>query len=117
MSERESQFSVWGFVKGIGKFFIGAMLVIQGVIGLFLILMLVGILSGIADGMAGNKDKVAANIEEGSALTLNLNGYLVEQAEEVDPFEEFIESAYGVDEPDQIEVGDVVRAIKAAKDG
>lgn len=115
MSEHESGFSLWGFIKGFGKLVIGILLLVQGLIGLVVMLLFVGILVGITNGVAGNNDKVSIAIPDGAALVLNPNGILVEQAEDVDPFEVFIEEAYGVNEPTQIEVHDVVDVIHHAK--
>ncbi len=79
-------------------------------------LLFVGILVSVTNGIAGNKEKVSVTIPDGAALVLNPNGVLVEQAEDVDPVEVFIEEAYGVNQPKQIEVHDVVRTIRKAKD-
>ena len=95
---------------------IGLLLLIQGLIGLVVLLIFVGVMVSITNGIAGNNDQVSIAIPDEAALHLNPNGVLVEQAETVDPFEVLIEEAYGVDEPKQIEVHDIVRAIRAAKD-
>ncbi len=116
MSEQESHFTVWGFIKGFGKLMIGLLLLVQGLIGLVVMLLFVGVLVSVTNGIAGNKEKVSIAIPDGAALHLNPNGVLVEQAEDVDPFEVLIEEAYGVDQPRQIEVHDVVRVIRNAKD-
>ncbi len=115
MSEHESGFSLWGFIKGFGKLVIGILLLVQGLIGLVVMLLFVGILVSVTNGVAGNNDKVSVSIPDGAALLLNPNGVLVEQAEDIDPFEVFIEEAYGVNEPTQIEVHDVVDVIRSAK--
>ncbi len=73
--------SVWGFVKGFGKLMIGFLLLIQGLIGLFVMLLFVGILVGISNGVGGNNDKIQVTIPDGAALVLNPNGVLVEQSE------------------------------------
>ena len=114
VSDTASSFSVWGFVKGFGKLMIGMLLLLQGVIGLVVLLLVVGVLVSVTSGVAGNNDQVSVTIPKGAALTLDLNGVLVEQAEDVDPFQVLIEEAYGVNEPMQIEVHDVVRVIREA---
>lgn len=114
MSEHNSNVTVWGFIKGFGKFLIGSLLVLQGIIGLVVLLAVVGIMTNVANGLGGNNDKVTVAIPDEAALVLNPNGILVEQAESVDPFQVFIEEAYGVDEPGQIEVHDLVRVIRNA---
>ncbi|NOX94671.1 MAG: signal peptide peptidase SppA [Alphaproteobacteria bacterium] len=116
MSENDSHFSVWGFIKGFGKLMIGLLLLLQGLIGLVVMLMFVGVLVSVTNGFAGNNDKVSISIPDEAALVLNPNGVLVEQAESVSAFEVLIEEAYGVDEPQQIEVHDIVRVIRKAKD-
>ncbi len=114
MSQEDSHFTVWGFIKGFGKLLIGLLLLLQGIIGLVVMLLFVGVLVSISNGVAGSNDKVSLSIPKDAALLLNPNGVLVEQAEEVDPFELLIEEAYGVEGPSQIEVHDVVRTIRAA---
>jgi protease IV len=116
VSDNESNFTVWGFIKGAGKLIIGLLLLVQGLIGLVVMLLFVGVLVSVTNGIAGKGEKVSISIPDVAALHLNLNGVLVEQAEEVDPFEALIEEAYGVNKPTQIEVHDLVRAIRTAKD-
>lgn len=115
MSDTSSSFTVWGFIKGFGKLMIGLLLLLQGLIGLVVLLLFVGVMVSVTSGVAGNKEQVSVTIPDGAALTLDLNGVLVEQAEDVDPFEVIIEEAYGINEPMQIEVHDVVRVIREAK--
>ena len=115
MSE-QSGFSVWGFIKGFGKLVIGSLLVLQGLIGLVVLLLFVGVLVSVANGVAGNADKPQVTIPDEAALVINPNGVLVEQAKDVDPFEAVIEEAFGADQPTQIEVHDLVRVIRKAKD-
>lgn len=115
MSE-DNKFGVWGFLKGFGKLIIGILLVLQGVIGLAMLLLFVGLFVGVSDGIGGKK-AVGGGVPKDAALFINPNGVLVEEAEAVDPLEQFFEQAYGVEEPSQIEVGEVARAIRsAAKD-
>ncbi len=116
MSDSDSHFSVWGFIKGVGKLMIGLLLLLQGLIGLVVMLMFVGVLVSVTNGFAGNNDKVSISVPDDAALVLNPNGVLVEQAESVSAFEVLIEEAYGVDDPQQIEVHDIVRVIRKAKD-
>ena len=56
--------------------------------------------------------KCRSAVPDGAVLHLDPNGVLVEQAESVDPFEALIEEAYGVNEPSQIEVHDIVRVLR-----
>ena len=116
VSEQYSQFSIWGFLKGFGKLVIGMLLLLQGVIGLVVLLMFVGIFVSIANGVSGSKKDQAVTIPEEAALVIDPNGVLVELAEAEDPFEAIIEDAYGASSPSQISVHDLVRAIRHAKD-
>ncbi len=116
MSGEDSNFTVWGFIKGFGKLLIGLLLLLQGLIGLVVLILFVGVLISVSNGVAGGKPAANAAIETGSALLFNPNGVLVEEAEVKDPFDQFVEDAYGVDEPSQIELSDVVRVIRKAKD-
>ncbi len=112
----QSGFSVWGFIKGFGKLIIGVLLLLQGLIGLVVLLLFVGVLVSVANGVAGNADKPQVTIPDEAALVINPNGVLVEQAAEIDPFEAVVEEAFGTDQPTEIEVHDLVRAIRKAKD-
>ncbi len=112
----QSGFSVWGFIKGFGKLVIGVLLLLQGLIGLVVLLLVVGVLVSVANGVAGNADKPQVSIPDEAALVINPNGVLVEQGKEIDPFEAVIEEAFGANQPMQIEVHDLVRAVRKAKD-
>lgn len=112
MSEEEHRNSVWGFLKGFGKLLIGILMVLQGIVGLAVLLLFVGLFVGISDGIGGKK--AVTHVPKDAALLINPNGVLVEEAEVEDPFEDFIEEAYGAEEPSQIEVGELARAIRAA---
>ncbi|MEM8773102.1 MAG: signal peptide peptidase SppA [Pseudomonadota bacterium] len=116
MSDRDSGFTVWGFIKGFGKLIIGLLLLLQGLIGLVVLLLIVGVLVSVANGVAGNADKPQVAVPTDAALLINPNGVLVEQAAEIDPFEVIVEEAYGINQPTQIEVHDLVRVIRKAKD-
>ncbi|MEQ1929410.1 MAG: signal peptide peptidase SppA [Parvularculaceae bacterium] len=116
MASDENNFTIWGFIKGFGKLLIGFLLLLQGVIGLIMLLLVIGVAVSLSSGVDGGKANVAASIEDGSALLINPNGVLVEQAPEADPFQQALEEAYGFDEPDQIEVHDVIRAIRRASE-
>lgn len=94
---------------------IGFLLLIQGLIGLFVMLLFVGVLVSISNGVGGNNDKIQISVPDGAALVLNPNGVLVELAEDEDPFQVFLEEAYGRSDPQEIEVHDVVRVIREAK--
>ena len=113
MSEDDKDFSVWGFVKGFGKLLIGVLLLLQGIIGLVVMLMIVGVIVSVSNGFAGGGGGEGPSIPKEAALLINPNGVLVEQAELVDPFEQAISEAYGASEPQQIEVHDLARAIRA----
>lgn len=115
MSDDEHKSGVWGFLKGFGKLIIGILLILQGVIGLAMLLLFVGIFVGVSDGLGGKQ--TVGTVPKDAALLINPNGVLVEETEVKDPFEQFLQNAYGTEEPEQIAVGDLARAIRsAAKD-
>ncbi|GJL90559.1 signal peptide peptidase SppA [Hyphococcus sp.] len=116
MSEHESHFSVWGFIKGFAKLIIGVLLMLQGLIGLVVLILIVGVMTQVMNGVAGNADTVSVSIPDEAALVLDPNGMIVEIAEDVNPLEVLREEAYGISEPSQIEVHDLVNVIRAAKD-
>ena len=116
MSEHESHFSVWGFIKGFAKLIIGMLLMLQGLIGLIVLILIVSVMVEVTNGIAGSDEKVSVSIPDDAALVLDPNGVLVELAEDVNPLEVLREEAYGINEPTQIEVHDLVRVIRAAKD-
>ncbi len=116
MPEHESHFSVWGFIKGFAKLIIGMLLMLQGLIGLIVLILIVGVMVEVTNGIAGSGEKVSVSIPDDAALVLDPNGVLVELAEDVNPLEVLRQEAYGVSEPTQIEVHDLVRVIRAAKD-
>ena len=116
VSEHESGFSVWGFIKGFAKLIIGVLLVLQGLIGLVILIRFVGVMVQVTNGIAGKTDPVSVSIPDNAALVLDPNGVLVEIAEDVNPLDVLREEAYGISEPSQIEVHDLVKVIRAAKD-
>ena len=116
MSDDESKSGVWGFIKGFGKLLIGILLVLQGIVGLAMLLLFVGFFVAVSDGVGGNKP-VGVDVPKDAALLIKPNGVLVEEAETKDPVSAFVEQAYGAEDPQQIEVGELARAIRsAAKD-
>lgn len=116
MSEHESHFTVWGFIKGFTKLVIGFLLVLQGLIGLIILLLFVGVMVQVTNGIAGSNDPVSISIPDEAALVIDPNGQLVEIAEDMNPLQVLREEAYGMSEPTQIEVHDLVKVIRAAKD-
>jgi len=113
VAEEEHRSSVWGFIKGFGKLLSGILLILQGVVGLALVLLLVGLFANASSFMAGGAGP-AARVPSEAALLINPNGVLVEESEPADPFEQVFQEAYGAEEPSQIEVGAVARAIRHA---
>jgi len=115
VSDEEHKSGVWGFLKGFGKLIIGILLVLQGIVGLAMLLLFVGFFVGVSDNLGGKKS--GASVPKEAALLLNPTGVLVEETEVKDPFEQIVQEAYGADEPDQVSVSDIARAIRsAAKD-
>ena len=93
MSEHESHFSVWGFIKGFAKLIIGVLLVLQGLIGLVVLLLIVGVMTQVMNGVAGNNDSVSIAIPNEAALVIDPNGVIVEIAEDVNPLDVLREEA------------------------
>ena len=116
MSEHDSGFSVWGFIKGFAKLIIGVLLLLQGLIGLVILLLFVGVIVEVTNGVAGSNDQVNVAFPDNAALVLNPNGVLVEVAQEVNTLQVLKEEAYGISEPTQISVHDLVKVIRSAKD-
>ncbi|MCI5047420.1 MAG: signal peptide peptidase SppA [Aquisalinus sp.] len=113
--ESENKLTIWGFLKGIVKAVIGAALLLQALLFLIFLIVFMGIItSAMTD--AGGGSSQTAQVPEGAALLLNPRGVLVEQAAEVDPFEEALAEAYGASNPAQIQVHDLTKAIRAAAD-
>ncbi|MCI5044715.1 MAG: signal peptide peptidase SppA [Aquisalinus sp.] len=113
--ESENKLTIWGFLKGIVKAVIGAALLLQALLFLVLLIVFTGIITG-AMSEAGGGSGQTAQVPEGSALLVNPRGVLVEQAAEVDPFEEALADAYGASNPAEIQVHDLTKAIRAAAD-
>ncbi|MEL6378995.1 MAG: signal peptide peptidase SppA [Pseudomonadota bacterium] len=113
--DSRQDFSVWGFIKGFGKLVLGFLLLLQGIVGLIVLLAVIGVLTSVGGVFSGNNDQASVQIQDGTAFVLNPVGVIVEQAPENDPFEEIIEEAYGIEEPSPIDLNDVVRTIRAAK--
>ena len=112
-----SRLTIWGFFKGLFKILIGLSLFLQSLLFLILMLVIFGVIGSIADGMGGPEGRgPSASVPEGAALVLNPAGVLVEQAAEVDPIEEAFAEAYGQSVQTQVEVHDLVRVIRTAKE-
>lgn len=112
VSEEDGKFGVWGFIKGFGKLIIGILLVLQGIIGLAMLVLFVTLFSGISESVGGGK--AIGTVPKDAALLINPEGVLVEESETADPFEQFLSNAYGSSEPQQVEVREMARAIRAA---
>lgn len=110
----DHNFSVWGFIKGFGKLLIGLLLMLQGLIGLIVLLFVATIV--IAMMGSGNKSGPNIEIPAESALLVNPQGALVEMAEHDDPWASAIGELYGAQQESQVEVGDLVDTIRWAKD-
>lgn len=115
VSDEEHKSGVWGFLKGFGKLIIGILLVLQGIIGLAMLLLFVGLFVGVSDNLGGKK--TVGSVPKEAALLLDPTGVLVEETEVKDPFEQVLQEAYGTSEPDQVSVADITRVVRsAAKD-
>ena len=111
-----NKFSVWGFIKGFGKLVIGFLFLIQGLIGLFFLLALIGVFSTVAGNLGGNNDKAQLTIANDSAFLFNPRGIITEVAPPQDNLEAMFQEAYGVREPRRISLSDAVKTIRAARD-
>ena len=111
MASDAHNFSVWGFIKGFGKLLIGFLLLLQGILGLIVMLMIVGLFVA-ASGSGGQS--AAVSVPEGSAILINPAGELVEMAETPDPFEQAFANAYGVEQDGKVEVGQLIETIREA---
>lgn len=116
MSGEEHNFTVWGFIKGFGKLLIGLLLLLQGLIGLVVLLLFVGVAISVSNGLAGGKAGAGPAVPPGAALLMDPVGVLVEQAEPKDAFEQAFQQAYGIDDEAQVEAGAIIRAVRKAKD-
>lgn len=94
--------------------FIGLWTVLNFARKLFFNVIFIVILVAIIVSMTGNEDPLT--VKQDSALFLNLNGNLVIEKEFVDPFETFMQEAFG-EEPDNPEVlvRDVVKVLDNAR--
>ncbi|GGW76923.1 signal peptide peptidase SppA [Alteromonas halophila] len=94
--------------------FVGLWTVLNFARKLFFNIIFIVIAVAIIIGLSGDKDPLV--VKQDSALFLNLNGNLVIEKEYVDPFETFMQEAFG-DEPDNPEVlvRDVVKVLDNAR--
>ena len=115
MSEEEHKSSVWGFIKGFGKLLIGILLVLQGIVGLALLLVFVGFVIAAGNTVGGQSGGQGASVPSNAALVINPEGVLVEEAQVKDPLSQLLAQNYGGGEESQVEVGAIARAIRAAE--
>lgn len=115
-SPKKRGFSLWGFIKGIGKFILGFLTIVQGLIALVLLLVIFSVITSINNVSSKSKAEANLAIADGSAFLLNPSGVLVELAPESDPLSQLMGEAYGIEQPSPIALNDVVRTIRSAKD-
>lgn len=115
MSGEDSNFTVWGFIKGFGKLLIGILLLLQGLIGLVVLIMFATLFASALSSLSPS-GQASLSVPDGAALVLNPKGVLVEQTQAVDPFEQALQEAYGLNQPSQISMHDVARTIRRAKE-
>ncbi len=116
MTVENSKLTLWGFIKGLFKVIIGLSLFLQSMLFLIILLAFTGLLISVNEQMAGDNPAAMAEVPDGAALVLNPNGVLVEQAAEVDPFDEALREAYGASTPSEQSVHDIVAVIDKAAD-
>lgn len=96
------------------SFFLGIWSVLNFSRKVFFNLIFIGIFIGIVATLISDEGKIS--ISQNSALVLNLNGDLVIQKREVDPFNQFMQEAFGKkDEKPEVLLADVILAIENAK--
>lgn len=110
MSQRFGGQTVWGFFKGGVKAFVWLVRGLQAVVGLVLLLILASVVMGSMNAPAG------PTVPSQAALVIDPAGVLVEQAQDIDPVAALSQEALGGSEPGEVEVGDVVDAIRRAAD-
>ncbi|HXI88076.1 MAG TPA: signal peptide peptidase SppA [Parvularculaceae bacterium] len=115
MSGEDHNFTVWGFIKGFGKFLIGILLLLQGLIGLVLLFLIVGVFVSVSNNVAGGKADGITTIQPGSALLLDPEGDLVEEAHQADPLKQLFAQRYGYDNTPEVQISDLLRVIRHAK--
>lgn len=116
MPEKE-RLTIWGFIKGVVKAVIGFSLLLQSFLFLIFLIVLVGMLASVGEQFSDKSGQGGGlSVPDGAALVLNPAGILVEEAMEVDPVEEALMEVYGQSRQSEVEVHDIVRAIRAARD-
>ncbi|GGC96459.1 signal peptide peptidase SppA [Aquisalinus flavus] len=118
MADGDNKLTFWGFFKTIIKAVVGIALFLQAMVFIFIMIVFVAFIGGIATQMGGggNQQGPSLKVPEGAALVLDPAGVLVEQAAAIDPFEQALSEAYGAGQPPQVEVHDIIRVIRAARD-
>ncbi|MEM9706787.1 MAG: signal peptide peptidase SppA [Pseudomonadota bacterium] len=114
MAKQNQDFTIWGFIKGFGKLLVGTLLLLQGIVGLFALLIFIGLLTAGVNGFSGAND--VEKVPAGAALLIAPEAVLVEQAEPEDPFASLLGEAFGGDSVGQLSVHDLVYAIRSAAD-
>ncbi|MEM6852246.1 MAG: S49 family peptidase, partial [Pseudomonadota bacterium] len=111
MSQKGAGRAVWRVVKGATKGFVWFVRVAQAVVGLVFLFIFLSVIAGMASSSGGVK------VPERAALVIAPRGVLVEQAQETDPVTALTQQAFGGGEDGEVELRDIVDAIRrAAKD-
>ncbi|MEL7030469.1 MAG: S49 family peptidase, partial [Pseudomonadota bacterium] len=108
MSQNYGGQTVWGFFKFSFKAFVWLVRGLQAVIGLVLLLIFATVILGSLSAPSGPMVPAKA------ALVVAPAGVLVEQAEDIDPVAALGQEALGGAEAPEVEVGDIVEALRRA---
>ncbi|MGV6801592.1 MAG: signal peptide peptidase SppA [bacterium] len=114
----KQRLTIWGFIKGVFKVLIGLSLLMQSLLFLIFLIVMVGLMASVGNELSGKggSANAALAVPDGAALVINPAGILVEEAAEIDPFEEALMEAYGQSRQSEVEVHSIVKAIRAAAD-
>ncbi|GAB4520217.1 MAG: signal peptide peptidase SppA [Parvularculaceae bacterium] len=109
MSGETHQFTFWSFIKGLGKFFLGLVLLLQGLVVLSLLLLFLGFAIGLS-----TTGTTTYELPKKFALVIDPSGFLVEQRADIGAVD--VLNDFSDEEPPEIELRDIVDAIRAARD-
>lgn len=109
MSGETHHFTFWSFIKGLGKFFIGLVLLLQGLVVLSLLLLFLGFAIGLS-----TTGTTTYELPRQFALVIDPSGFLVEQRADIGAVD--VLNDFSDEEPPEIELRDIVDAIRAARD-
>lgn len=114
--QERSRLTVWQFFRGLAKVVVGGALFFQALLFIALFTVILSVLGGVEDQMAGRKgDGPSLKIDAGSALVFNPQGLLAENAPEEDPFEQALNEAFGGGSIGRVSVHELISVLETAK--